>query len=297
VLKSSALGRIVLAGLAAGLAVAALGWTLERMRFGASDAEASARVEAEVQQRFDASADNLGTIAARAAGERDLIRAAPRDAAAAARLFDALDAALVEDQGHTGITVYDAAGTPLAWSGSSQILRGARRPGGGGASGNRQCTRPRPARIEPICPDRPAGVSPPSSPADSRANRSLAVARSFVYPSLAPVTFGVGAVGLSPTPAVFSITSNPGDFDRRGVAPGDLAEARARWRRRSEAAVVAVFALTLLVCAGFLVEIRRRAPVSDPSSRRPASWARWSYRVPCSIRDNGSRGGARLAGP
>ena len=68
-LKSSAFGRIVLAGLAAGLAVAVLGWTLERIRFGASDAEAIARVEAEIQQRFDAGADNLGTIAARAASE------------------------------------------------------------------------------------------------------------------------------------------------------------------------------------------------------------------------------------
>src|SRR5580765_535200 len=116
-MKLSAPGRIILAGVAAGLAVAAGGWSLERVRFGASNAEAIARVEAEIQQRFDASADSLGVIAARAAGQRDLIRAAPRDAGAAAQLFDALDAALTEDKGKTGVTVYDAAGTPLAWAG------------------------------------------------------------------------------------------------------------------------------------------------------------------------------------
>ena len=53
-----------------------------------------ARVEAELRQRFDASADTLGALAARVAAERDAIRAAPRDPAAARRLFDAVDAAL-----------------------------------------------------------------------------------------------------------------------------------------------------------------------------------------------------------
>jgi signal transduction histidine kinase len=265
VLKSSALGRIVLAGLAAGLAVAALGWTLERLRFGASDAEAIARVEAEIQQRFDASADNLGTIAARAAGERDLIRAAPRDAAAAAKLFDALDAALAEDQGHTGITVYDAAGAPLAWSG---VVADLARPLDGPAAVlvTAGALGPRLTRIEPIAdPDRPASrlativAEQTLEPID----RSPSLSDRFVVStSLAPVTLSVGAVRPSPTPAVFSITSRTGGtlIDAE-VAPNDLAEARARWRRRSAAAVVSVFALTLLVCAGLLVEMRRRTSV------------------------------------
>src|SRR2546428_1724985 len=116
-MKLSAPGRIILAGLIAALAVAAGGWTIERLRFGASDAQAIARVEGETQQRFDASADTLAMITARVASQRELIRAAPRDAAAATRLFEALNAALGEDLGHTGITVYDAAGMPVAWAG------------------------------------------------------------------------------------------------------------------------------------------------------------------------------------
>src|SRR5205814_2860718 len=116
-MKLSAPGRIVLAGVIVALAVAAGGRALERLRFGASDAEASARVKAETQQRYDASANTLAAISVRAAGQRDLIRAASRDTAAATRLFDALDAALGEELGHTGLTVYDAAGTPVAWAG------------------------------------------------------------------------------------------------------------------------------------------------------------------------------------
>jgi len=116
-MKSTALGRILSAGILAVAAVAAGGLGLERARFGASDDDAIARVKADAQRRVDTSAEDLATIVARAALEVDLIRAAPRDTAAAAALFDALDAALPEDRSHTGITIYDPAGAPVAWAG------------------------------------------------------------------------------------------------------------------------------------------------------------------------------------
>lgn len=262
VLKSSALGGIVLAGLVSALAVAAGGWTLERVRFGTSDAEAIARVEAETQQRFDASADKLGAVAARAASQRDLIRAAPRDAVAASRLFDALDAALTEDTGHAGITVYDSAGTPLAWAGLVSDLP---RPLDGPAAllVTAGALGPRLTRIEPIVDtDRPATrlATIVAEQILEPIDRSPALSDRFVLStSLVPVTLRVGAVTPTPSPAVFSITSRAGgtliDVE---VAPSDLVEARARWRRGSVAAVLSVFALTLLSCAGLLVEMRRR---------------------------------------
>src|SRR5438034_972301 len=43
------------------------------------------------------------------------------------------------------------------------------------------------------------------------------------------------------------------------VSIGDLAAARARWRREVQGAVVALLAITLLVCAGPLIEARRNA--------------------------------------
>ncbi len=111
--------RLAGAGVAAALLVGAAGRGLERARFGATDQESVARVEKELRQRFDASANTLGTIATRVAISRDLIRASTRDPAAARNLFDALTAALPEEPGRrTGITVYEVpAGRPVAWAG------------------------------------------------------------------------------------------------------------------------------------------------------------------------------------
>ena len=58
--------RVARAGLVAALLVALVGWAVERNRFGASDQDTLARVERELRQRFEASANTLGTIAARA---------------------------------------------------------------------------------------------------------------------------------------------------------------------------------------------------------------------------------------
>ena len=91
---------------------------LERSRFGASDAAALARIEAELRQRFDASADALGAMAGEVASARGELPAVGRDPAAARRLFDAVDAALpAEEGGRTGITIYDPRDAPVAWAG------------------------------------------------------------------------------------------------------------------------------------------------------------------------------------
>jgi hypothetical protein len=110
--------RVVCAGLAAALIVAVTGYGLERARFGPSDQSALTRVEAELRQRFDASAATLGAIATRLAAEPDTARAAPRDQASLKRLFDLVTAAMPDEEtGRTGITIYDSGGSPLAWAG------------------------------------------------------------------------------------------------------------------------------------------------------------------------------------
>ena len=67
--------RIARAGLAAAVVVAVAGWAVERVRFGASDQDAVARIASELRQRFAASADSLGRIAARVVADRTLIAA------------------------------------------------------------------------------------------------------------------------------------------------------------------------------------------------------------------------------
>src|SRR5260370_30040554 len=100
--------RLVRFGFVAALAVGLTGWGLERLRFGASDESALARLDRELRQRLDVGASTLGAIAVRVAAERDRIRVAPRDPAAAKRLFDVAEGALAsQDATRTGITIYN----------------------------------------------------------------------------------------------------------------------------------------------------------------------------------------------
>ena len=81
--------RLASAGVAVALLVGAAGRAIERARFGATDQESVARVENELRQRFDASADTLGRVATGVSASRDLIRAAPGDPAATRDLLRA----------------------------------------------------------------------------------------------------------------------------------------------------------------------------------------------------------------
>jgi hypothetical protein len=143
--------RVARAGLVAALLVALAGWAVERTRFGASDQDTVLRVERELRQRFEASADTLGAIAAQAAAERGSIRAAPRDRAAVKRLFDAADAALKDEPpGRTGITLYDAGAAPLAWAGRVSDLPRARIDGPSALFVAASALGPRLVRVEPV---------------------------------------------------------------------------------------------------------------------------------------------------
>src|SRR5256885_1516504 len=151
--------RLVRAGLVAALVVGLSGWAYERAHFGASDSDALARIEAELRQRFAASAD-------------------------------------VE-----------------------QVL--------------------------------------------GRIRGSPVLAHTFVVPtSIVPVSVSaqVGDAVPDRAPYAFVIRSPAGGpLVVAEVSPDDLAQARARWRSRTWAAVWSVLAIALLLCAGPLVELRRRS--------------------------------------
>ena len=262
--------RVARAGLLAALLVGGVRWALERTRFGASDADAVARIEAELRQRFDRSADTLGAIASRVAVEREAIRAAPRDAAAQRRLFDAVDTALPDDEaGRTGLTVYAAGadGQALAWAGRVSELPKDRREGPSalfvvpGALGPRlvriepvfESDRPQPARLATIVVEQVLGrVEGSATPPDT-----------FVVPtSIVPAKVSAlfGGAAPPPDPYRFVIPSPGGGLlVAADVVPADLADARARWRRDTWAAVWSVVAVTLLLFSGPLLEWRRRS--------------------------------------
>ena len=72
-------GRLVVGGLLGALIAAAAGRALELSRFGSTDDEALARVEAEFRRQFDGSAEALGAMAARVTASRTAIQLAQRE--------------------------------------------------------------------------------------------------------------------------------------------------------------------------------------------------------------------------
>ena len=268
-------GRLVIGGLLGTLAVGASGLALERGRFGSSDDEALSRVEAEFRRQFDGSADALGAMAARVAAERAGIRTAMRDPAAAARLFDIVSGAIPSDQaGRTGITIYDTADRPLAWAGRVSDLAKQRVSGAAALFVAPGALGPRLVRVEPVVdPDRPgslrdATIVVEQSLAGLQPTPGLAADTAVVSTSLAPVTIhtqfdGPGTAGdrrLATGNYAFVIPSRTGGLlVEAEVSRADLTEARARWRARTWAACGVVLVLTLGLCAGPLLDVRRRA--------------------------------------
>jgi signal transduction histidine kinase len=268
-------GRLVIGGLLGTLAVGASGLALERARFGSSDDEALSRVEAEFRRQFDGSVDALGVMAARVAAERAGIQTALRDSAAAARLFDVVSDAIPADQaGRTGITIYDPANRPLAWAGRVMDLAKQRVSGPAALFVAPGALGPRLVRVEPVVdPNRPgslrdATIVVEQSLAGLQPTPGLAPDTAVVSTSLAPVTVhpqfdrpgNAGDRRLAAGNYAFVIPSRTGGLlVAAEVSRADLTEARARWRARTWAACVVVLVLTLSLCAGPLLDLRRRA--------------------------------------
>src|SRR5262249_31138443 len=113
-------------GIVAALVAGVVGYGIERSRFGASDAAAIARIEAELRERFDRSAQTVGAIAARVAADPAAATPGMRDQIAVRQLL-ALGAAPppAEPEGPTGVTISAPAGAPIAWAGRvSDLLLG-----------------------------------------------------------------------------------------------------------------------------------------------------------------------------
>jgi signal transduction histidine kinase len=256
--------RVVRVGVAAAAIGGLIGYAVERVRFGASDQTALARVEAELRQRVDGSAATLGAIADRIAIEPDTVRAAPRDQGSCKRLFAIVAAAVPEDEGgRTGITIYDALANPLAWAGRTSDLRKEVVLGPATLIVAPGPLGPGLIRIEPVSTGgaRVATVVVEQALGTSRGTPGLS--ETFTMPtSIAPVTLRVRAGGATspPQPFRFTLPGRQGGFVLEAdVSQGELAAARSRWRATTRAAVLGVVAVTLLLCAGPLMDLRRRA--------------------------------------
>src|SRR5262249_6727868 len=256
--------RIVRVGVVAALVAGVAGYGIERSRFGASDAAAVARIEAELRERFDASARTVGAIAARVAADPAAATPGMRDQAAIRQLF-ALTAATLppEREGPTGVTIYDATGAPIAWAGRVSDLPIGRVQGAAALVIAPGALGPRLIRVEPVVRGgaRVATVVAEQSLGTNAESPGLGDTFGMAT-SIAPVTLRVPPAGTTPpdAPYRFIVPERDSAFVLEGeVAPGDLALARAGWRATTQAVVLAIVAVTLLLCMGPVIDVRRRA--------------------------------------
>jgi signal transduction histidine kinase len=259
--------RVAAAGLAAALLVGGSAWVYERVRFGATDEVTIARIQNELNERFAETARSLGARLARVVQARDAIRAATRDAGAVGRLFQILDGQLPSAfAGSAGITVYDAAGAPLAWAGNVTDLPRDRTAATGlfaapGSLGLRL------VRVETLPdPDHPTGPPFASVVAEQLVEATTGGSRSLADSFTLPTSIIEVAVRSRPGAAeggaahAFAVRSPDGQILAEAeVSQEKLTAARERWHGWTRAALFGIAAITLLLCAAPLLDVRRRA--------------------------------------
>jgi signal transduction histidine kinase/uncharacterized membrane-anchored protein YhcB (DUF1043 family) len=261
--------RFVVIGIVVALAVGLSGGLVERVRYGASDNDTLLRVEAELRARFDADSTLLAGIAGVTAARKDAVQAALVDPIDK-RLFEAVAAALPADQaGRVGVTVYDAAGRPLAWAGRVTDLPKTLVTGLSALVTVPGALGPRLVRVEPVS----------LNPRNAGASRdvTIVVEKSLADPRQTP---GPSDTAIVPTSIVPVTVRTP--FATRGIAPDiptlnytfsvlapsgavladaevsrqDVRSARTVLRNRTWALSIAIFSATLLLTVAPL--LRRR---------------------------------------
>ena len=123
---------ILVIGLAATFFAGTAGLLFERLRLGATDTEAAARVEREVRARFERVSAALGRAAADLALASAPVIERPADERDVRPLFERAEAITAGGEAADAITVYGADGAPVAWSGRPSQLPLARLQGSPG---------------------------------------------------------------------------------------------------------------------------------------------------------------------
>ena len=254
------LRRVLLAGLACGFAAGVGGLAMERVRLGASDRAAFARVEADVRSQFDAIVASLRSVSA-ALARADAIERASIAAGDAARLMDAVERAPARAAAVAAVTVFGADRTPLAWSGRPSELPPSRTdgpeafftvPGRPGA---------RLVHVLPVTAGDPARrIGTIASEWSLTGGAEGVAADTIRFDSFVPVSLRARPEGAGAPPGttafiLYSPTGEP--LLEASTSTDALMAARRNWRRGVVNLVLAILAATLIVGAGSLLQLGR----------------------------------------
>ena len=259
--------RLLAAGLVAALAVAAGGFVLEWRRFGGDTQAAVVRTEASVRGHFDQMAALLGRVATAIAADpaaAEALQAGPDQAKA---LFDVVDrhSGRIVDNTDIAVTVYDKFGSnAVAWAGRPSDLPSERVRGPVAWFVTQSPLGLRLVHVLPIgSEDHRLGVvavEHPLSPAPEGGTIALADYELATPIGPAALRMQYEGAGDQPRPNSFILRAPGGEaLLEAAFTDAQVAEARSRWRRSVAAAITVVFAVTLLLVIGPLLDRRAKA--------------------------------------
>ena len=271
VVRSAA--RTLALGVALAVTLGLLGWLWELGRFGNDDAAAFDRLEAEVRAGIAETIASMDAIATGVADLPETRRALVEGPAPGEALFDALALAVPTGALDDAVTVFNAAGDPLAWRGRPSELTPAQLQSTAsifvvtGPLGLRLAavrgvspSEGEPRRIGVVAVEREVATAP--------ANR-IAPGQGFLLEtSMVDVSIDLPSAVTEPEADVDFTLEAPagGPLFHGRVAPGALSAARGAWRRQVASWMAILLGLSLILACGALLD--RRDTARGPATYR-----------------------------
>jgi signal transduction histidine kinase len=255
--------RVLVGGSLLAMAVAGIGLSSERVRFGSDLAAARARIERDLERRFTTLERGLDAVADRLRRDPGVAAAGEaRDVAASRALFDRIaEAAAIAPIPDLAITLYGLDARPVAWAGRPASLPMARVTGPDAVFLATSPLGLRLTRVAPIASatvaDRRVLTAVVEAPLPGASDGGPFAAGFVVSTSVVPVALRPGfEAAAGPQPIV--IRGASGDALAAADVPGPAIDAaRASWRARVVGTEGAILALALLLLCGPLVDWRR----------------------------------------
>ncbi|CAN5509691.1 hypothetical protein BH23ACI1_BH23ACI1_04540 [soil metagenome] len=263
--------RLVAAGLLLALSAGAGGVALEWYWFGWGPGAAAVRVEAHVRGAFDRMTGALQGVATAIASDPSVIDALAAGPDASAELFDVIERRIDASgmrAADVAVTIYDAdRGNPRAWIGRASDTFLDRIVGPEALFVTPSPLGLRLVHIRPVLgadQRRLGAVAAEHVLSPAHAAAAITPAEYSLETPLGPAALRLRWEGAGDRPRAYAFLLR----DTRGdplievaLSPADLELARAAWRRRVAAVVVALVALTVLLLLGPLLD--RRAIARD----------------------------------